>query len=74
MMEGMTDEQLDYPEADRFDQLTPVDPDQDDDEEGAAVVATSSTAEADEADLLEQATPVRDDDGDYPPQGSAGQE
>ena len=71
----MSDEQLDYPEADRFDQLTPVDPDEDEDEsEERVFVDGSSTAEADEADLLEQATPVRDDDGDYPPQGPADEE
>ena len=59
-MTANDDRGLETPDADRLEQLLPVDGDQSDDQDGTARVAGSvvDNIDADEADVLEQAIPV----------------
>jgi hypothetical protein len=53
------------PEADVVEQLTPVDADDDDTWQEAARVTTARDWDANEADLIEQAIAVPDDDREF---------
>lgn len=64
-MSTQSDEPIEVPEADRLEQLTPIEEEPVDPEATASEPTTTDDIEANEADVLEQRASVSEDE-DYP--------